>query len=234
MKNKIFTLFVLAAAAAAQAQVVVDLRTGSIHDLGTNPNPTRATGTTYSNQYMKVTVTKNPGCTLTPFQALVEVNLKPANAPEMKRAFVDVDYTSPLTNLNDAVPSGWVTHLGDDPANDGYGGGSDVLGGSAEAHVTNQTFYIYTTALAASLVQNVLAQDMELEKGSLRFELANQYLAWGQPRNIVDSGAAKKLFAFPDAKGDYRMFAAFNRVISGRTDRVGCGAARAILQLEAQ
>lgn len=52
--------------------------------------------------------------------------------------------------------------------------------------------------------------------------------------NIIDSSAAKKLFRFPDAKGDYRMFAAFNRVISGRTDRVGCGAALALLQFEAQ
>ena len=227
------TLLFLTLATLAQAQVVIDLRNGSIHDLGTNPLPTRATGSTYTNQYMKVTVARNPGCALTPFQALVEVNLKPTGAPEMKRAFVDVDYTSPAVNTNNAVPSGWVTHIGDDVANDGYGGGTDIQG-AAEAHVTNQTLYVYSTGLAAGVVQNILTQDMELEKGSLRFEVANQYLAWGQPRNIVDSFAAKKLYAFPDSKGDYKMYAAFNRVISGRTDRVGCGAARAILQLEAQ
>ena len=59
-------------------------------------------------------------------------------------------------------------------------------------------------------------------------------MALGQPRNIVDSFAAKKVFAFPDSKGDYKIYAACNRVIIGRTDRTGCGAARAILQLEAQ
>ena len=237
MKTTFFTLLILASVAVTQAQVVVDLRTGSIHDLGTNPAPTRATGLTYANAYMKVTVTRNTNCTITPFQALVEVNLKPTNAAEMKRAMIDVDYTSPnppaATNPT-AIPSGWVTHLGDDPANDGYGGGTDVQGGSAEAHVTSQQFLIYSTALGVGSVQNILAQDLQLEKGSLRFEIANQFLAWGQPRNIVDSNAAKKLFAFPDSKGDYRLFASFNRVISGRTDRVGCGAARAIVQLEAQ
>ncbi len=233
MKNYLLTLLLIGAA-AAQAQVVVDLRTGRIDDLGTTPSPTRATGTTYSNVYLKVTVTPNPGCAITPFRALVEVNLKPTTGgPEMKRAFVDVDYLSPSPNPNDAVPSGWVTHVGDDPANDGYGGGSDVQG-VAEAHVTNQQFLVYTSGLQAGVVQNLVAQDLQLEKGSLRFEIANQFLAWGQPRNIVESSQAKKLFAFPDAKGDYRMFAAFNRVISGRAGRVGCGAARAIVQLEAQ
>jgi hypothetical protein len=239
MKTTFFTVLILASAAVMQAQVVIDLRTGSIHDLGTNPAPTRAAGLTYTNAYMKVTVTRNPNCTITPFQALVEMNLKPTNAAEMKRAYVDVDYISPNPTASNPVsstdiPSGWVTHLGDDPANDGYGGGTDVAGGSAEAHVTSQQFLIYSTAIAAGSVQNILAQDMQLEKGSLRFEIANQFLAWGQPRNVIDSTAAKKLFAFPDAKGDYRLFTSFNRVISGRTDRTGCGAARAILQLEAQ
>ena len=59
-------------------------------------------------------------------------------------------------------------------------------------------------------------------------------MALGQPRNIVDSFAAKKLFAFPDSKGDYKIYAACNRIISGRTDRTGGGAARAILQIKAQ
>ncbi len=62
--------------------------------------------------------------------------------------------------------------------------------------------------------------------------MANQFFAWGQPRNILDSTQAKKLLAFPDAKGDTRFFAAFNRVISGQPSRVGCGAARATIQLE--
>ena len=100
--------------------------------------------------------------------------------------------------------------------------------------MTNQTLLVYSTGLQPGIVQNIVAQDLQLEKGSLRFEVANQFLAWGQPRNILDSTQAKKLMAFPDFKGDYRLFAAFNRVIGGRADRIGCGAARAIIQLEAQ
>lgn len=238
MKTK---LFVTAAflAATVQAQVVVDLRTGVIHDLATTPLPTRAT-TTYTNSYMKVTVARNPvACPLTPFTALVEVNLKPAATgsaaapPEMKRAFIDVDFLSPATNPNETIPSGWVTHIGDDPQNDGYGGGT-TLDGIAEAHITNQQFLVYSSGLQVGVVQNLVAQDMQLENGSVRFEVANQFIAWGQPRNILESTQAKKLFAFPDARGDNRLFAAFNRVISGRSDRTGCGAARAIIQLEAQ
>ncbi len=231
---KLITVLAAAALAASlEAQVTVDLRTGVIHDLGTAPTATRATGT-YTNPYMKVTVTPNTACTLTPFRALVEINLKPTAAPEMKRAFVDVDYLSPAATTNPtSSPSGWVTHIGDDPANDGYGGGTGTEG-IAEVHVTNQTLLVYSTGLQPGIVQNIVAQDLQLEKGSLRFEVANQFLAWGQPRNILDSTQAKKLFAFPDAKGDSRLFAAFNRVISGRAERVGCGAARAIIQLEAQ
>ncbi len=235
---KIITTLLAAAALAAslEAQVTVDLRTGVIYDLGTTPTPTRTTGT-YSNPYMTVTVTPNAGCAVTPFKALVAINLKPlpgggANPLEMKRAFVDVDYLSPNVNPN-SIPTGWVTHIGDDPANDGYGGGTNVEG-IAEVHVTNQQLLVYSTGLQPGVVQNIVAQDLQLEKGTLRFEVANQFLAWGQPRNILDSTQAKKLLAFPDNKGDYRLFAAFNRVISGRTDRIGCGAARATIQLEAQ
>ena len=235
---KIITVLAAAAIAAGlDAQVTVDLRTGVIHDLGPAIAVTSGTGA-YSNAYMKVTVAKNTAaCTLTPYTALVEINLKPvpaggASPAEMKRAIIDVEYGSPDPNPN-SIPTGWVTHIGDDPANDGYGGGSS-LEGVAEAHVTNQTLLVYSTGLQPGIVQNIVAQDLQLEKGTLRFEVANQLLGWGQPRNILDSKQAKKLFAFPDAKGDYRLFAAFNRVIGGRADRVGCGAARATIQLEAQ
>lgn len=230
MKYLIVSALLLCLAANASAQIVVDLRNGSIHDLGTTPLPTRASGLTYSNPYVTVTVARLGGCAATPFQALIQANLTPANAAARKRILLDVDYAVP-TSAEPNLPSGWVTHIGDDSANDGYGGGSGI-DGVAEAHVTNQVFHVYSTALGPGSVQRILSQDMQLAGGSLRFDIANQFLGYGQQYNIIDSERARKLFAFPDSRGDSRIFIGLNRVVSARADRTGCGAARAIVQLE--
>ncbi|MFN7923259.1 MAG: hypothetical protein U0Q16_24370 [Bryobacteraceae bacterium] len=210
--------------------LVVDLKTGVITDLGSNPTPSRA-NLSYTIPYATVRAERNPGCVATPFRARVDVNLKPgapAGIPEAKRVRMTVEYEGP-TQAEPTLPRAWVTHIGDDPQNDGFGGGSG-LDGVAEAQVNDQNLAVYSAALGAGLVDRLAYQEMALPKGALSFDIANHYFSWGQPLNEVDTTNGKKLFAFPDSKGDYRMYIGLNRVVRDGSTRIGCGAKRAIIE----
>ena len=232
MKKQIISLAVLAISAAiapAYGQIVVDLKTGKIVDLAP-ATPTTA-NLNFINPYFRVTIVANPGCTASPYRALVEMNFKPTSAPEMKRALVNVEYAT-ATAAAPNLPSGWVTHIADDLANDGYGGGPG-LDGVAEAHITNQALALYSEGIQAGAVDRLLYQELQLSGGTYRFEIANQFAAFGQPRTIVNSVQGKRIFSLPDAKGDTRVFVGLNRVTSNNPVRTGCGATRAVIQLEA-
>ena len=214
------------------ADVVIDLKNGVITD--TKAVPAQAIfPANYTSQYISVTLQKSATCKETPYEALVTVNLKPALAvavQEMKVMGVEVTFEGPTTGAP-TLPSGWVTHIGDDPANDGFGGGTTADGGIAEVHITNQKLLVYSSALDVGVVENLLQQDLQPATGSIYFEAGNQWLSWGNPYNEIDSAATKKLFQIPDKYGDYKLYAAFNRVISNRADRKGCGARRAVISV---
>ncbi|MBM3796972.1 MAG: hypothetical protein FJW31_23665 [Acidobacteria bacterium] len=173
--RSILAVCALSAAAFAQSvpgrgPLVIDLRNGQIHDLGTNPNPTRATNT-YTMPYATVQVQANRSCPETPFMARVDMNLAPAGLPAASRVFVNVAYDSASTR-EQKLPVGWVTHIGDDSLNDGFGGGSGPVG-TAEVQVLDQDLAVYSAALSAGTVDRIADQELRLAKGSLRFEIAN-------------------------------------------------------------
>ena len=228
---RIALLSLLTHTAFLSAQVVIDLKTGIITDIGLNP-PVRAS-LTYTNPYLTVSMARLTSCAITPFEALVEMNLKPGGNPlpaEAKRAVVSVEYEGPQPGLA-TIPSGWVTHIGDDPTNDGFGGGNG-LDGVAEVQVLDQALAVYSAGISSGIVDRMLYQELQLAKGSLRFDVANQNFRWGQPYNEVDATFTKKLFALPDAKGDYKLYLGLNRVVGNNAARKGCGARRAVIDLE--
>lgn len=230
MKRLIFSLFMATAPAWCQQSLgplVIDLRTGTIFDLG-SATPTKFTGT-HSIPYATVQVTPQTGCPETPFRSLATVNLNPGNSiKEAKRLRMTVEYEGPSTRAP-KLPQGWTTHIGDDPANDGYGGGSG-LAGVAEAQVLDQNLAVYSAALGAGEVDRLLYQELRLAKGALHFDVANQYFSYGQPFNEINASYGKKLFAIGGQGNDSRIYVGLNRVVSGRADRIGCGARRAILE----
>jgi len=226
-----FALF--AALASAQQQpsrgpLVVDLRGGNIYDLGTTP-PTRALNT-YIMPYANVQVQGNRACPETPFMARLEMNLNPAGQLPANRAFITVAYEGASTR-EPRLPVGWVTHIGDDAANDGFGGGSS-LAGVAEVQVLDQNLSAYTTGLSAGVVDRIAYQELRLAKGSVRFEVANQYLGWGQPANEITTNFGKKLFAIGPPGADSRIFAGLNRVVGNNFSRTGCGARLAVIEFQ--
>ncbi len=227
MRQLLWTAILTAALSGAmRADIVIDLKTGIVTETyaTTAPPPVSSAGPVYntSDGYARVNLAKKAsGCTITPYEAMVEINLTPQNSAAISRVSVTVEY--------EGKPSGWTTHLGDDVRNDGYGGGSAILG-VAEAQAIGETFYVYSTGLAGGIVEKVIESKMRLTEGSLHFNISDQKLTYGQPNTVLNSGNLKQLFDFGSA--DKRVFVAFNRVISYRSDRAGCGARRVILAFE--
>ncbi|MFN0106453.1 MAG: hypothetical protein ACKV2U_30725 [Bryobacteraceae bacterium] len=207
--------------------LVIDLVTGSIFDLGP-ATPVRAINS-YLMPYATVQTAAVRTCPDTPYQAKVEVNFSPGNAPVLKKARLTVEYDGgPSTRLPN-LPTGWTTHIGDDPMNDGFGGGSG-LNHVAEAQVLDQNLAVYSSALNPGEVDRVVYQEMRIAKGAVKYEFANQYFSWGQPFNEVDATNGKKLFEIGTAGSDSRVYIGLNRVIRNGSPRIGCGAKRAILE----
>ena len=215
-------------ALSLRADVVIDLKTGIVTETFANtiPGPASSAGPAYTTTdgYARIEIAKKGGgCTTTPNEALVEVNLSPVNATPVTRLSVTVEY--------EGKPSGWTTHLGDDINNDGFGGGSAVQG-VAEAHTIGETFYVYSTGLAVGSVEKVIESKLRLTEGALHFNITDQKLTYGQPYTVLDSGNLKQLFDLSGSTADKKLYLGFNRVIRYRNDRVGCGAKRVILAFE--
>ncbi len=221
-------LILLGTMGAARAEMVVDLKTGVVTETfaATTPAPQSGTGVyNTTDGYARATVVKKGGtsCTTTGYEALVEVNLAPPNAGPLSRLSVTVEY--------EGTPSGWTTHIGDDPTNNGYGGGIG-LQGAAETHVINQTLYVYSTGLAPGVVERMLESPLRLTEGALHFNVTNQKLTSGQPYTILETPHTKQLFDLSGSSADKKLYIGLNRVINGQATRTGCGARRVVIAWE--
>jgi hypothetical protein len=67
----------------------------------------------------------------------------------------------------------------------------------------------------------------------MKFVVRNQFFSWGQPFGSLQTPASKNLFAIPDttvvAADQRAIYLGLNEVITGRADRKGCGARRALV-----
>ncbi|MEO6037306.1 MAG: hypothetical protein ABIQ93_02765 [Saprospiraceae bacterium] len=219
-------LTAVSGSAQTTGPLVIDLVTGNIFDLGPAA-PVRAT-TTYTMPYATVQTAAVRTCPETPFQARVDVNFAPGNAPALKKARITVEYEGVSTRPV-KLPTGWTTHIGDDPNNDGFGGGSG-LNNVAEAQVVDQNLSVYSSAINPGEVDRVVYQELRLANGAVKYEFANQYFSWSQPFNEIDATNGKKLFEIGAPGSDNRVYVGLNRVIRNGTTRIGCGAKRAILE----
>lgn len=146
---------------------------------------------------------------MAPFMARLDMNLNPPGLTPANRSFITVSYEGPSTR-EPRLPTGWVTHLADDIANDGFGGGSGLAG----------------------VVDRIAYQELRLAKGSMRYEVANQYFGWGQPAGEINTGFGKKRFAIGPPGADSRIFVGLNRVIGSNSSRTGCGARWAVVEFQ--
>jgi len=218
----------LLAGSAYAADVVIDLKNGVVTEtFNTAPAPppissVASTGFTDSAGYATVRLAKKSvGACATPYEGMVEINLAPSGFPPVSKFRIQVEH--------EGTPTGWTTHIGDDAANDGFGGGS-ALAGVAELQVVNQNLSVYTIGLNPGEVDKLYGSQLRLTDGALDFTLSDQTLTVSPPRTIISTPNQRQLFDF--SAQDKKMFAAFNRVISGRPDRAGCGARRVAITFE--
>ena len=233
MKKHTLSLIAMAAlfatvgyAQSTSGPLVIDLITGNIFDLGPAA-PVRAS-VNYVMPYATVQTARVTTCPETPYQAKVDVNFAPSGAPTAKRVRLTVEYEG-ATAREPKLPTGWVTHIGDDPQNDGFGGGSGLVG-VAEAQVVDQYIGVYSSAINPGEVDRVVYQELRLAKGAQQFEIANEYLSWGQPFNEIDATNGKKLFQIGTPGLDSHIYIGLNRVVRNGSPRIGCGAKRAIIE----
>ncbi|HEX2644942.1 MAG TPA: hypothetical protein VHU81_18230 [Thermoanaerobaculia bacterium] len=159
-------------------------------------------------------------------------------AAQWKEALIQINIPAGCTQANVVVeyqglPAGWTVNLGDSPTNDGFAGDAGSTPNNAELWILDERLAIANGSGNAAQIDNpVFQQDVSLTNSSLKFAVKNQYVGWGQPYAFLQTPATKNLFAIPDtaAGGDGRkLYLGLNQVITGRADRKGCGAKRAMV-----
>lgn len=234
-KRMMFTalsVLIYGASTAHANDLVLDLKNGTITELKSSAG----TSTTYSSTYSPTstfgyaTVTMATG-TLAPWEARVDINLAPGivggqmQQPKKRVNFL-VEY--------DGNPRGWTVHVGDDAINDGYGGGGSEFQVLTQVNTNtdfeNTMFALYSTTFGP--FDKVLEKRVSVKDGALRFSVANQEISLGSPYEVLQAGSSKNLIALPGTNGDMRVYAGFNRVISGRLDRKGAGVSKVIISVE--
>jgi hypothetical protein len=163
-------------------------------------------------------LTGSPHCPAGPwYEAHVTIDLK---AGKKRVAHITVEY--------EGTPYSWTVNIGDSPTNDGDGGNAGGPEHSAEIQVQGQVVSVYSTSLAAGIVDQLLNEQKTLTDGTIKFTVSNQHVTIGQPADALDTTNSKLLFWIPDpaaspATDAYKIYAGFNRVVNDDT-RNGCGA----------
>ena len=210
---------------------MLDFKHGTITELKSTAGNSTTVSSTYAPTatfgYAKVVMSSGGGV----WDARVDVNLAPGivggqfQAPKKRVNFL-VEY--------DGNPRGWTVHIGDDAINDGYGGGGAELQvltpQSAASDFENTMLALYSTTYGP--FDKVLEKRVSVKDGALRFSVANQEIMLGSPYEVLQAGSVKNLIALPGTNGDMKVFAGFNRVISGRPDRTGSGVSKVIISVE--
>ncbi|MEO6037307.1 MAG: hypothetical protein ABIQ93_02770 [Saprospiraceae bacterium] len=231
-RNKQFAVALggmLLLSAQLRGDVIIDLKNGVVTEtFNTAPLPAAISddglaGYQESSGYATVKLAKKAGsgCPDTPYEARVVMNLAPVDRTPLKKLSILVEY--------EGTPSLWHTHIGDDEANNGYGGGSG-LKGVAELQVVGQDLAVYSTGLAPGKVDKLYGAQVRPTEGALHVNVLNQELSIGPPYTVLQSPFQKQLFDF--GATDKKLFAGFNRVIANDLARTGCGAKKVHLSFE--
>jgi hypothetical protein len=156
------------------------------------------------------------------------------------RALVKLTFTpgygqsASFTVAYNAVPTGFTVNIGDSVTNDGGGGDQLTQSNDAELMIQNQQLSVYgrdgTPTYPLYTVPN-----LGLTNGSVpKFDVSDNKLCWNF--GTLTCKTSPWLYALngqndPEGPENYDIFAAFNQVITGRTDRFGTGVATVVVTL---
>lgn len=155
-----------------------------------------------------------------------------------KRAVVRIDLPTDCTQANvvveyEGLPKGWTVNLGDSPTDDGFAGDAGTTPNNAELWILEENLSVANGSGNAAEIDNPLASaHLALTDGAVKLVVKNQFVSWGNPYAFVQAPANKNLFAIPDtavAAEGRKVYLGLNQVITGRSDRRGCGARRALV-----
>jgi len=203
------TLFAIPA--MSHAQVTCNLRNGIC--TGSSPGVTVATAP-QTSPYPTTTCVAG-----TWYKALAVVDLNPAlvSGGLPRTAYFTVEY--------EGTPWGWGVDIGDSPTDNGYGGNSGGPERAAEVQVSSQQLTVYDDPQIPGVAYPLLDEQLVLTNGALKFGVADQKLAIGQPRSVSTSPT---LFRIPDpnipsSPARWSIYAGFNHVVDQTISRYGCG-----------
>jgi len=154
-------------------------------------------------------------------QALVKITLNPVTTPRYTQALFTLYYAG--------TPTGWTVNIGDSPSNDGWAGDAANFSNDAEMQILNSDMSVYGNDYTPPGRSLLLSAANFVKSGETPIiKVMNNHLEWN---SLTAEGGLTSPYLYglgqPDNEGkpNYDIYAAFNRVISGRPDRVGSGLA---------
>lgn len=157
----------------------------------------------------------------------VELNLRPEGYAYYKKAMIYVTYTD--------NPTGWMVNIGDSKTNNGYAGDGATQSHDAELQVYNRGYALYASDYGNSArIRNISNFAPATGSKWMRFYVADGYTSY-YSANSSGSYTSNNLFALNgeadgEGKTNFKIYAGFNRVISG-TSRVGRGVNYVVIRL---
>jgi hypothetical protein len=136
--------------------------------------------------------------------------------------------------------SGWTVNIGDSVSNDGYGGDAGSQSNDAEMQIVNGNMAVfgndYNTPPGAQIVRGNVPNFVS-KSSRIELEIGNKNLVWNNNNGLKNSLNSPYLYALSrqgDATGSVNsnIYASFNRVISGRSDRLGSGVRKVTILID--
>jgi hypothetical protein len=130
----------------------------------------------------------------------------------------------------EGIPEGYTLNVGDSPTNDGWSGDAGSAA-CAELQVAAQTMRVWGKPYATPLCHVFGTQNYVLQDSALKVVVRDKFVSVGQPYFPMQD---PELYQLPDAssKDGSAIYAAFNSVVSERSDRFGKGLRRVMITLQ--
>jgi hypothetical protein len=168
-------------------------------------------------------------------QYLVTVNYRPTGYTPYQKATFYIYF-----NEN---PTGWLVNIGDSSTNNGYAGDGGTQSNDSELQIVNGSMAVYCSDYGSSqclLTKTGCAPNYAPYYSCIRVEISNNKVSYyNYATGDGFTQTSPYIFALngqDDAEGteNYTIYAAFNRVVNGQSDRTGSGVARVSVFLSAE
>jgi hypothetical protein len=180
------------------------------------------TGASSTPKPAAITITTPPTALTGAYAGWMRAGLKINLGDKYKQVNFVVEY--------EGTPEGYSLNIGDSPTNDGWSGDAGSAS-CAELQVGAQTLRVYGKAYAPGHCHTYGTQNYVLQDGSLKVVVRDKFVSVGQPYMPMQD---EELYQLPDVgrPDGFNIYAAFNSVVTQRSDRFGKGLRRVMITLQ--